>query len=300
MSSLLRRSMVAALATVVSGVGLVAVAAPAAAAPVEYGTLTFSGDPGDYISGGNSYEYDTLDGDALNVSSDARALVSISVDSTTGDWWYLDFAAPNGQQLTSGATYTATRYPFNGTGAGFDLSGNGRGCNTLTATFTVIEATFDASDEVESFHASFEQHCEGGPAAARGEVHIGPAPTPLELKPTIASQGTVSPVSGRARVNGEVSCTQPVTVALAGDLSQVVAGRIVRGPLSLSVSCTPGATVPWTTIVTPSGSRPFAAGRAEAALTATAYDLAYDREVSTSVADITVLIENSPPSAASF
>jgi hypothetical protein len=113
----------------------------------------------------------------------------------------------------------------------------------------------------------------------------------------VSNEGTVSPVSGRARVNGEVTCSQPVTVTLSGDLSQVVRGRVVRGPLSGSVACTPGAPVPWTTIVTPSGDRPFVKGNAEAAVTATAFDSFYQRQVSSSVTDITVLIESAPATA---
>jgi hypothetical protein len=300
MSTFLRRSMLAAFVTIVSGAGLVAVAAPASAAPVESGSVTFSGDPGDYITGGAEYKYNTVDGDALSVSaSSTGSTVSISIDGVTGDWWSLDFDAPNNQVLTPGTSYSATRYPFNGAGAGFSLSGNGRGCNELTAIFTVTEASFAEGGYVESFHATFEQHCEGGQPAARGEVHIDnpPPPAPLEVAPDVSNQGTVSPVSGRARVNGEVTCSQPVTVNLSGDLFQVVQGRIVRGPLAGSVACTPGAPVPWTTIVTPAGDRPFAKGRAEASVTATAYDTFYQRQVSSSVTDITVLVESAPATA---
>ena len=49
-----------------------------------------------------------------------------------GGWWDTDFAAPPGQDLTAGTTYHGT-------------SGKGRGCNTLTATFTVRELAFDAN-----------------------------------------------------------------------------------------------------------------------------------------------------------
>jgi hypothetical protein len=126
MTTLLRRSMLAALATVVSGAGLVAVAAPAAAHPVESGTVTFSGDPGDYITGGGSYKYNTADGDALNVTASSNnSTVAINISGATGDWWTLEFDAPGAQPLTAGTTYSATRYPFNGAGAGFNLSGEG-------------------------------------------------------------------------------------------------------------------------------------------------------------------------------
>jgi len=300
MTTFWRRSITAAFAVVLSIAGPAAFANPASAQPVETGTLSFSGDPGDWITGGGSYAYDTGNGDVLSVyASDTNSVVSISLDGAGGDWWYLDFEAPQGQPLTAGTTYSATRYPFNGAGAGFDLHGQGRGCNTLTATFTVVEASFGDGGYVESFHATFEQHCDAVTAAARGEVHItnSPPPAALTLTPVVADTGTVSPLSGRARVSGEVSCTQPVTVDLRGDLSQVVHKLIVRGEIYTEVACTPGAPVPWTTVVTPSGDRPFAKGRAEAAVTASGFDSVYTRYVHVSITAVVTLSEASPAMA---
>jgi hypothetical protein len=53
------------LAAVVGGLFL---AGPAHAQAVETGSLAFSGDPGDYISGGQSYAYSTEAGDTMDVS----------------------------------------------------------------------------------------------------------------------------------------------------------------------------------------------------------------------------------------
>lgn len=297
MATLLRRSLLAASVMLLTGGGLVAVATSAAAQPVETGTVTFSGDSGDYITGGRSYAYDTGNGDAITVSaSDSLSTVAVSIDGVAGNWWSVDFDAPGDQPLTPGTTYNAVRYPFNGAGAGFDLSGDGRGCNQLTATFTVIEASFGDNGYVESFHAGFEQHCEGGTPAAKGEVHITNPPPPAALAVTaaVSDEGTVSPVSGRARVNGEVTCSQPVTVSVNGDLSQVVGGLVVWGSLSTQVACTPGAPVAWTRVVTPSGDRPFVKGAAEADVRATAYDPVYERTVEASVTAVTELSESSP------
>ena len=292
-----RRSLVAVLVTVLAGAGTVAIAAPASAQAVENGVVKFGGDPGDYITGGRDYAYETGLGDGITVAgSPGNSTVSVGINAANGDWWTLDFDAPNAEPLTAGRTYNATRYPFNGAGAGFDLSGEGRGCNELIATFTVTEAEFGDNGYVASFHASFEQHCDGDTAAATGEVHITnpPPPAALEVTASVAPEGTVSPVSGRARVNGEVTCNHPTTVALSGDLSQVVRGRIVRGPLSGSVACTPDAPATWTTIVTPSGNRPFVKGKAEVYVTTTAHDETYDRDVTTSTTTVTTLEEASP------
>lgn len=296
MATRLRRSMVAAFVVVVAGGALVAGATPAAAQPVESGSLVLTGQPGDWVTQGRSYEFSTGKGDGFTVTaSGTNSTVVVSVIGLSGSWWRLTFDAPEERPLTPGATYVASRYPNNGAGPGFELSGEGRGCQFLTAVFTVVGASFGDSGYVESFHATFEQRCDGGPPAT-GEIHIGnpPPPAPLTVTPAIGSEGTVSPVSGRARVNGEVTCNYPVTVVISGDVSQVVRGRIVRGPLSSEVACTPGAPVPWTAIATPEGNRPFVKGSAEATVQATAFDSTYGRDVVGNATAVTVLSESSP------
>ena len=70
-----------------------------------------------------------------------------------------------------GTTFDATRYPFNGNGAGMDWSGNGRGCNTITGTFTVkrISVSLDGTT-MKYVSLDFEQHCEGGTPALYGKI----------------------------------------------------------------------------------------------------------------------------------
>ena len=116
--------------------------AAASAQPAESATITMTSDPGDYIGQGQDWSYATAAGDVISTSTNGN-VVSIAVTGSNGDWWNLDFDAPNGQTLTAGTTYAnATRYPFNGSGPGLSISGEGRGCNELTGTFTVDEAVF--------------------------------------------------------------------------------------------------------------------------------------------------------------
>jgi len=268
-----------ALAAVASGL---AVAGPAAAQPVESGSLEFSGDPGDYISGGGSYAYSTDDGDLLTVASGNGSVVNVSLSGANGDWWYLSFDAPLDDVLAPGTYAEATRYPFNGAGPGLSLSGNGRGCNTLTGSFTVTEAAFGPHGYVETFAATFEQHCEGGTAAARGEVHISnpPPPPELDVQLDVDGAGTVSTVSGAASVSGTVSCNKATTATVSGTTVQVVRSVVVRGPFLTQVPCTPGDPVPWSVTASPDGSTPFRKGDVEVDAKATARDGDYDQFVS--------------------
>jgi hypothetical protein len=294
--SLRRMALVATLSLTGALGGLVA-AAPAQAQPVQSGSLSFSGDPGDYITGGQSYAYSTGAGDQLSVSaSEDTSHVGVSLNGYNGDWWYLDFDAPGSQPLAPGTYDGATRYPFNGAGPGLSLDGNGRGCNTLTGTFTVLNAVFGPNGHVQTFDATFEQHCEGWEAAARGEVHIAnpPPPPALDLDLAVATDGTASTLNGNATVHGTVSCNRPTSVTVNGTVTEVVKGVLVRGNYSAQLNCTPDAAVPWTASATPSGSTPFEKGDAEASTQATGYDSEYYRYLTVSATTVVKLVRLKP------
>jgi len=130
--------------------------------------LTMVSDAGDYIGQGLGYSYTSTNA-TIPVSGGAQG-VHASIDATNGDWWYLDFVPGSGGALTAGTTYSATRYPFNGSGPGMSISGNGRGCNTLTGTFTVNSISTALDGSVSSASITFEQHCEGFVPALRGTL----------------------------------------------------------------------------------------------------------------------------------
>src|SRR5262245_24006438 len=124
-------------------------------------SLLLTGDPGDYISGGQTQFYTDADG-AFGASSNYPNGVSLSFHTPSySHWWYLDFSAPGGQYLTVGTYTDALRFPFQGTHAGLSVSGDGRGCNTLTGSFEVKEVVYGSGSSIVSFRATFVQHCEG-------------------------------------------------------------------------------------------------------------------------------------------
>ena len=278
-----RRPLLAAALSLATVAGGLLLASPAQAQTVTSGSLTFSGDSGDWITGGQSYSYSTENGDGLSVSSSANSTVSISVNAANGDWWFLDIDAPDGQTLVPGTYLNANRYPFNGTGPGLDLFGNGRGCNTLTGSFTIINAVFGLNGYVQTFDATFEQHCEGGVAAARGEVHIAnpPPPPPLDLQIVVATDGTASTLDGNATVHGTASCNKPTTIYLSGTVIEVVKRVLVRGSYTLQFACTPGTSIPWSATAVPTGTTPFQKGDAEVQTHAQGYDTDYGAYITT-------------------
>jgi hypothetical protein len=209
-----RRRVLAAALSLTAAVGGPLVAGTAHAQTVTTGSLSFSGDQGDYISQGKSYSYSTGNDDALTVSSSSGSTVRISVNAYNGDWWDLEFDAPGTRVLAAGTYSAAHRYPFNGNGPGLALGGEGRGCNELTGSFTITKAVFGPNGYVQAFDATFEQHCEGGDPAARGRVHISNAPPPRAAapKPTATTKPRAATTSPRpATTSPRAATTSPRT-----------------------------------------------------------------------------------------
>ncbi|HXT69632.1 MAG TPA: BACON domain-containing carbohydrate-binding protein [Vicinamibacterales bacterium] len=136
--------------------------------------LTFQSDAGDYIGGGTSQSF-SLATTQFSGWSQSTSAVQISLRglAPAAPGWSLALSAPSGQPLVPGTYANAMRYPFQSPGSsGLSFSGNGRGCNTSTGSFVVLEVVYGPQGELERFHATFEQHCEGAVAALRGEIYI--------------------------------------------------------------------------------------------------------------------------------
>ena len=230
-------------------------------------SVTFTGTGGDFITLDQAWSYDPTNATiGATVSPDGN---TVSVDINGDTFWDLVFAAPQGQALTAGTVYdNAMRWPFqNPTGPGLSLDGDGRGCNTLTGSFTVKDATFGPHGWITSFDATFIQHCEGDPnSAATGEVILnnGPAPADLSVTVTPAATASVSHSGGQAVITGTVVCNRPTTASLSGTLNQ----RLTRTVLATgtwgvaSVACTTTPTA-WSATVQPQGNVPFGNGQAQ-------------------------------------
>lgn len=145
----------------------------AAAAGAQENSLRFNSDPGDFIGGGQNLFLTPADGTFSAGGRFDHNGVAISVVGPNADW-FLNFNAPNGQVLTVG-TYTGAGRLVPSQ-PGMDIFGEGRGCNTVTGTFTVLEINLDPGAGVISFDATFEQHCEGFAPALRGEIRFNAHP----------------------------------------------------------------------------------------------------------------------------
>jgi hypothetical protein len=136
-------------------------------------TIFFDGDAGNYIFSG----IQTITQGTWSITrSSSEVHVSVRPsDSKQGDWWdlYFDASKLTPSMLTTQVYENAERWPFQSPGhPGLDVSGDGRGCNTVTGRFEVEDLQGPTSAP-SSFTATFEHHCEGGASALRGCVHFG-------------------------------------------------------------------------------------------------------------------------------
>lgn len=131
--------------------------------------LVLKSDSGDYIGQGKSYLYTDANA-SFRYSKNYDNGITLNIES--GDaWWTLNMAAPGNAQLQPGSYQAATRFPFQAPDApGLSFSGSGRGCNTLTGRFDIFEVAYDSEGIVTGLNATFEQHCEGGTPALRGQL----------------------------------------------------------------------------------------------------------------------------------
>jgi hypothetical protein len=208
---------------------LAALAPTVASAAPEDTFITFSGEGGDSVTQDQTWYFDRTNANIIAERRENDNHLSVRILGNT--FWNLDLAAPAGQVLEPGIYPTATRHPFQSPpDAGLALSGDGRGCNTSTGSFEVLETSFGPFGWIERFHATFEQHCEGDPnSRAVGEILIdnGPAPAPLVIDMTVNSRSHVSAI-GRVSVSGTVTCSKPAAInALFGTLTQRVNRRSV-------------------------------------------------------------------------
>ena len=241
-------------------------------------SLVVQGATGDWITGGRTIDVTGL---TATASSDGR-VVSFSYWGES-EWWYLDFSVPSGQKLQVGAYANATRHPFNFNGPGLSLSGTGRGCNTLSGRFAVLELKLGPAGSVEKFRATFSQSCEGFLPAALGEVVYEDTTTQPALQVAVTHLPEANLLSNRAeaRLRFEVTCSANVALNVNGTLKQRLNRRtVLSGPVSFSTACGPTPTIVETPIYVASHpGRRWTRGNAQLDTVASAFDAYYGTDV---------------------
>ena len=186
----------------------------------------FESDPDDWIGDGGSYAFDPLNS-VMSVGG-SYELVAGRIDTFTGDYFLFWFEAPAGDALAPGATFEATRYPLNGTGAGMAVWSTGRACNELVGTFTINELSVKPNGTVRSLSVDFEQHCEGLDPAFSGEIRFDRANADAERPAAPTELKVARRDGGRAAV---VTWVDPPTDFAFAIVRFAVGGPPPSGPL---------------------------------------------------------------------
>jgi hypothetical protein len=132
----------------------------------------------------------------------------VEVDVTNfpiGQWWFLDFAVPQGQALAVGTYLNATRYPFElSTAPGLSFVGDGRGDNQLTGYFTILDITI-VGGQLSSFAADFTQFDENqqawwnyGSIRYNSTIALNLATEPSTF--ALLAVGLIATIIGRRRI----------------------------------------------------------------------------------------------------
>jgi parallel beta-helix repeat protein len=134
---------------------------------------------GDYIGAGQTY-VTTNQGD-IGISGTPSTLTFSAFGFS------IFFSGPGGAPLAVGTYTNAARWPFNGAQPGLDVSGNGRGCNTVCGDFQIFELHTDDNGNVDRFWATFTHVCECYFPPLLGEIRYNsqlapPSPPPRTLR----------------------------------------------------------------------------------------------------------------------
>lgn len=214
------------------------------------GTLEMQSAEGDYVGGGTNWSVNSADGDftatlSVNDANEPDEVFIYFLGSAeAGSFWDLDFSTAQLDVPLAVGSYTdAQRAAFAESGhAGLDIGGNGRGCNSISGSFTVTDFTYEIVADplggsptfnVLSFAATFEQHCEGADPALTGTVTFqgtsegGTSPTDPNSPTTPTTPSTprnvtlLLPTEFRDLALGNSEAiTAPVTFSLLSDYDQ--------------------------------------------------------------------------------
>lgn len=126
-------------------------------------------DPGDIVGAGTFYE---ASGASTVVVTTSAQVLTASLTSDEGSIrWTAQFETKPGETPHPGLFEPAERYPFNMGTPGLLVRRQGSECKTLTGRFSIDELASAPEIDITHFSVTFEQHCDGNPAALRGVIH---------------------------------------------------------------------------------------------------------------------------------
>ena len=202
--------------------------------------LYLDSDPDDYVGLGQHLE---LRPPADGIMTISGSEVGVLVRFTGLTWWQLMFVPRAGTPLIPGVYEGAVGVGDNGSSwPALSVASDGRGCNSLTGRFEILELEFGPDYEVPRFAADFEQHCGGGEPALFGSMRINSTlPVPRRVQaPVIAKAFGASRVDPGGSTSLTFVVTNPNPAHELGSVAFIdtfPGGLAVAGPNGLAGSC---------------------------------------------------------------
>lgn len=135
------------------------------------GSLTLSGDAGEFVSAGKSWNLKNP-AQAIQLTQDGPGEIEISFGHGESEF-DASFSTDTGQRFVVKTYGGAERFGFASDGhPGIEISGDGRACNGIVGSFTVTNVTYGADGSVSHFSASFVQRCDDSKLTAKGAVDL--------------------------------------------------------------------------------------------------------------------------------
>lgn len=140
-------------------------------------------DPGDTIGQGETRAITLADADfdvQFKQASFGKQFIKITVtkidvnDLNNYILWTFLFQSPNNKSLAPGVYTPVVLYPSLSGNSEMSVTMSGRGCESVTGSFTLHSIDGDINLVVRSLHLTFEQHCDGASPSLRGEIVIEP------------------------------------------------------------------------------------------------------------------------------
>jgi hypothetical protein len=129
--------------------------------------VSLQSDVGDYIGQGRYFSYTQANSVIAIWASAGHLFVRIAGDQR----WFGEFEAPGSTALQRGAFTNLQRFlPENAGAGGLDWSGEGRGCHTLTGSFTINSVKY-VGEDLSAIDLRFVQNCLSRTSALRGALH---------------------------------------------------------------------------------------------------------------------------------
>lgn len=162
--------------------------------------VEFDSQPGDYIGGGRSFRLTPNDS---KFTPQVNNFGGITLIAEGKDRWTLAFAPAEGNDFNVGVYDNAERLSSSQLGTpSIDVSGDGRGCSTLTGRFDVLDLAFE-DGQPSRLAINFEQHCQGKPEALYGRIRY--RYTPSGAPSADAGEDQMTESGMRVRLNGGAS-----------------------------------------------------------------------------------------------